>query len=132
MTAKMWRNLRNIVRRKWNKPTVVKQKYHSVLSSQLLPSHHQHDCISFSKCGMLYIGNTGRLLKTRFDIQASAVIGNDANQHVARYVRLIVAITMFQTRKLEPSVPFLVVMIATKKTRNAPHFQTWHCPSIWY
>jgi hypothetical protein len=64
---------------------------------------------------MLYIGNTGRLLKTRFDIQASAVIGNDANQHVARYVRLIVAITMFQTRKLEPSVPFLVVMIATKR-----------------
>jgi hypothetical protein len=34
---------------------------------------------------MLYIGETGRCLRTRFGEHRRAVIGNDANQHVARH-----------------------------------------------
>jgi hypothetical protein len=42
-------------------------------------------CISCSRCGMLYFGETGRCLKTRFGEHWRAVIGNDANQPVARH-----------------------------------------------
>jgi hypothetical protein len=49
-----------------------------LLRSYLLP-------ISCSRCGMLYIGETGRPLRTRFGEHWRTVIGNDANQPVARY-----------------------------------------------
>ena len=42
-------------------------------------------CISCSKCGMLYIGETGRQLRTRFGEHRRAVSANDANQPVARH-----------------------------------------------
>ena len=47
-------------------------------------SSHLIYCISCSRCGMLYIGETGRCLRTRFGEHRHAVIGNDANQPVAR------------------------------------------------
>ena len=47
-------------------------------------SSHLIYCISCSRCAMLYIGETGRCLRTRFGEHRRAVIGNDANQPVAR------------------------------------------------
>ena len=46
-------------------------------------STHLIYCISCSRCGMLYIGETGRHL--RFGEHRSAVSANDANQSVARH-----------------------------------------------
>jgi hypothetical protein len=48
-------------------------------------SSHLIYCISCSRCGMLYIGETGRCLRTRFGEHQRAVIGNDANKPVARH-----------------------------------------------
>jgi hypothetical protein len=48
-------------------------------------SSHLIYCISCSRCGLLYIGETGRCLRTRFGEHRRAVIGNDANQPVARH-----------------------------------------------
>ena len=48
-------------------------------------STHLTYCISCSRCGMLYIGNTGRQLRTRFGEHRRAVFANDANQPVARH-----------------------------------------------
>ena len=48
-------------------------------------SSHLIYCISCSRCGMLYIGETGRCLRTRFGEHRRVVIGNDANQPVARH-----------------------------------------------
>ena len=41
--------------------------------------------IQYSRCGMLYIGETGRCLRTRFGEHCRAVTSNDANQPVARH-----------------------------------------------
>jgi hypothetical protein len=91
------------------------------------PFHVHLLCISCSRYGLLYIGKIERSLKIRFGEHRRAVIGNDANQPIARY--LILAFTVFQLSKFEPSVPFLEATIDTKlKIWNAPHFQTWHCP----
>ena len=48
-------------------------------------STHLIYCISCSRCGMLYIGETGRQLRTRFGEHHRAVSANDANQSVARH-----------------------------------------------
>ena len=48
-------------------------------------SSHLIYCISCSRCGMLYIGETGRCLRTRFGDHRRAVTSNDANQLVARH-----------------------------------------------
>ena len=48
-------------------------------------STHLIYCISCSRCGMLYIGETGRQLRTRFGEHRHAVSANDANQPVARH-----------------------------------------------
>ena len=57
---------------------------------------------------MIYIRETGRPLRTRFGEHRRAVIGNDANKPVARHFNIL-AITVFQIWKFEPSVPFLEV-----------------------
>ncbi len=46
-------------------------------------STHLIYCISCSRCGMLYIGETGRQLRTRFGEHRNSP--NDANQPVARH-----------------------------------------------
>ncbi len=48
-------------------------------------STHLIYCISCIRCGMLYIGETGRQLRTRFGEYRRAVSANDANQPVARH-----------------------------------------------
>ena len=48
-------------------------------------SSHLIYCISCSRCGMLYIKETGRCLRTRFGEHRRAVTSNDANQPVARH-----------------------------------------------
>ena len=48
-------------------------------------STHLIYCISCSRCGMLYIGETGRQLRTRFGEYRRAVSANDANQPVVRH-----------------------------------------------
>ncbi len=48
-------------------------------------STHLIYCISCSRCGMLYIGETGRQLRTRFGEHHRAICANDANQPVARH-----------------------------------------------
>ncbi len=48
-------------------------------------STHLIYCISCSRCGMPYIGETGRQLRTRFGEHRHAVSANDANQPVARH-----------------------------------------------
>ena len=48
-------------------------------------STHLIYCISCSRCGMLYMGETGRQLSTRFGEHRRAVSANDANQSVARH-----------------------------------------------
>ena len=48
-------------------------------------SSHLIYCISCSRCGMLYIGETGRCLGTRFAEHRRAVTSNHANQPVARH-----------------------------------------------
>ncbi len=48
-------------------------------------STHLIYCISCSRCGMLYIGETGRQLRTRSSEHRRAVSANDANQPVARH-----------------------------------------------
>ena len=48
-------------------------------------SSHLIYYISCSRCGMLYIALYWRPLRTRFGEHRRAVIGNDANQPVARY-----------------------------------------------
>ena len=73
------------------------------------------DCsTSCSRCHMLYIGETGRSFRTRFD-EHRAVIGNNANQLLPDI--LILATILFQMWKCEPSVPFLVATIAAKVTK---------------
>ena len=49
----------------------------------LFPSHLLY--ISCSRCGVLYIGETGRCLRTRFGEHRRSVTSNDANQPVARH-----------------------------------------------
>ena len=63
------------------------------------------------------IGKIERSLKIRFGEHRRAVIGNDANQPIARY--LILAFTVFQISKFEPSVPFLEATIDTKDMKCA-------------
>jgi hypothetical protein len=71
------------------------------LDVHLLPLHY-----------MLYIGETGRPLRTRFGEHRRAVISNDANQPVARHCNTGKHVrTVFQIWKFETAVPFL---IATK------------------
>ena len=48
-------------------------------------SSHLIYCISCSRCGMLYIGETGRPLRTRFGEHRRAVCANDSSQPVARH-----------------------------------------------
>ena len=48
-------------------------------------STHLIYCISCSRCGMLYIGETGRQLRTSFGEHCRAVSADDANQPVARH-----------------------------------------------
>ncbi len=48
-------------------------------------STHLIYCISCSRCGLLYIGETGRQLKTRFGEHHCAVPANDDNQPVAKH-----------------------------------------------
>ena len=48
-------------------------------------STHLIYCISCSRCGMLYIGETGRQLRTRFGEHRRTASANDANQPVARH-----------------------------------------------
>ena len=48
-------------------------------------SSHLIYCISCSRCCMFYIGETGRLLRTRFGEHCHAVCSNDASQPVARH-----------------------------------------------
>ena len=48
-------------------------------------SSHLIYCISCSRCGMLYIGETGRTLRTRFGEHGRAVQANDVHQPVARH-----------------------------------------------
>ncbi len=48
-------------------------------------STHLIYCIPCSRCGMLYIGETGRQLRTRVGEHRRAVSANDANQPVARH-----------------------------------------------
>ncbi len=48
-------------------------------------STHLIYCISCSRCGMLYIGETRRQLRTRFGVHRRAVSANDINQPVARH-----------------------------------------------
>ena len=48
-------------------------------------SSHLIYCISCSRCGMLYIGETGRTLRTRFGEHRRAVQANDVHQPVARH-----------------------------------------------
>jgi hypothetical protein len=62
------------------------------------------------KVCMFYIGETERYLRTRFGEHRHAVIGNDANQPVARHFNT--GNTVFLIWKFELSVPFLVAMIA--------------------
>jgi hypothetical protein len=76
------------------------------------PFHVHLLCISCSIYGLLYIGKIERSLKIRFGEHRRALIGNDANQPIARY--LILAFTVFQLSKFEPSVPFLEATIDTK------------------
>ena len=48
-------------------------------------SSHLIYCLSCSRCGMLYIGKTGRCLRTRFGEHRRSVTSSDANQPVARH-----------------------------------------------
>ena len=48
-------------------------------------SSHLIYCISCSRCGMLYIGETGRCLRTRFGKHHRSVTSNGASQPVARH-----------------------------------------------
>jgi hypothetical protein len=78
---------------------------------------------------MLYFGETGRPLRTRFDDHWHAVIGNDAITSLLPDILiglvltsllpdiLIPAITVFQILKFDPSIPFLVATIAGKDTK---------------
>ena len=56
-------------------------KHHCTCTS----SHLIYSTVSCSRCGMLYIGETGRCLRTRFGKHRCAVTSNDANQPVARH-----------------------------------------------
>ena len=57
----------------------------SAPKSQYHVKHHFTYCISCSRCSMLYMGGTGRPLRTRFGEHLRAVIDNDAYQPVARH-----------------------------------------------
>ena len=69
---------------------------------------------------MLYIGETGRQLRTRFGEHRRAVSANDANQPVARHSGSHCISDM--------NIPALCL----KKTGNASHFQTWNRTPPWY
>ena len=58
--------------------------YHIKLHFTCTSSHLIY-CISCSRCGMLYIEETGRCLRTRFGEHRRSVTSNDANQPVARH-----------------------------------------------
>ncbi len=63
--------------------TEMHLQYPAQLHVHFHPSHLLH--ISCSRCGMLYIEETGRQLRTRFGEHRRAVSSNDANQPVARH-----------------------------------------------
>ena len=79
-------------------------------------SSHLIYCISCSRCGMLYIGETGRCLRTRFGEHRRSVTSNDANLLPDTST---MAVIVFLIWKFEPSVPFLVAMIAAKDMKCA-------------
>ena len=80
-------------------------KHHFTCTS----SHHIYS-ISCSRYGMLYIGETGRCFRTMFGEHRRAVTSNDANQPVDRHFNN--GSHCVSDMKIEPSVSFLVVMIA--------------------
>jgi hypothetical protein len=68
---------------------------------------------------MLYIGEIGRPLRTKFGEHWRAVIGD---------------VSVFQIWKFEPSVPFLVATIAAKDTKciSFPNLALFGCPPLWH
>jgi hypothetical protein len=78
--------------------------------------------IQIKSLNMLYSGETGRPLRTRTGEHRRAVIGNDLTSLFPDI--LILAFTVFQISKFEPSDPYLEATIAAK--------DTWHCPPLWH
>ena len=74
-------------------------------------STHLIYCISCSRRGMLYIGETGRQLRTRFGEHRRAVSANDANQPVARHFN---SGSHCISDMIIRALPFLVATIAAK------------------
>jgi hypothetical protein len=66
----------------------------------------------YCRCGILYTGETGRSLRTRFGEHRRASLAMMLTSLLPDI--LILAIPMFQLWKCAPSVPFLVATIATK------------------
>jgi hypothetical protein len=88
-------------------------------------------CISCSRCGMLFIEETGsRPLRTRFGEHQRAIVGNVANQSVARHFNSGNHSVSYMERRT------LCTISGNNDSRKrheiAPHFQTWRCPSLWH
>ena len=66
----------------------------------------------------LYIGETGRFLRTRFGEHRSMLSLAMMLTNLLPNI-LIVTMTVSRIRKFEPSVPFLVAMTAAKDTKCA-------------
>jgi hypothetical protein len=91
-----------------------------------------HHVISCSRCGMLYIGETGRSLRTRFGEHQRAVIDNDANHElVARHFNTLVWQLLLYENLSPLTLSHFCKQWEPQKTWNAPHFQTWNCPPQW-
>jgi hypothetical protein len=65
---------------------------------------------------MLYIGEIGRSLRTKFGEHRRAAIGNDAKQPVAKHFNT--GIDSVSDTESVPSVPFLEERIATKDMKS--------------
>ena len=95
-------------------------------------SSHLIYCISCSRYGMLYIGETGRCLRTRFGEYRRAVFGNDANQPVARHFNN-------GNHSVSDMVIRALCPISGSNDSRKRHemrliskLGSWHCSPFWY
>ena len=82
-------------------------------------SSHIIYCISCSRCGMLYIEETGRCLIWGLGLASTVALSQATMQTNLLPDTSTMAVIVFQIWKFWPSVPFLVAIIAAKDMKCA-------------
>ena len=105
----------------WWKTQFFIRHHFTCLSSNLI------HCISCSKCGLLYIGETGRSLRTRFGEHRRSIINTITPNLLPDISPLATSVSRIW--KFEHSAPFQVAMTAVNDKKCASS-TVWHSPSF--